>query len=938
MSLAPDPQRRHWGSIHEYQALGSAPENIKLDDPLEDLTKEGVLRWLNGASQQDSLWVVRELTKETKDPRLQKEAVPLVADLALSSGEAKTPRDKFPSEKSDGEQGPISKEESRPSNLGGSEGSNAAEPLINDQARMEKLKSQRLELSPAKKPEPEQPMAGAFSETTHEDSTKPIVQFGSFRHFCMKEKETHMQIDVMRIGDLTQRSIVHFTTKDGSAKAGMSYEATKGFITFEPGVNHQSVEVPIVLEAFWNPTLEFSVNLLQTEMENAVLGRYLWETRVSVMDDGAFPSKKFKQAILEYLANRTGGLSLGKIANIPKLGLLTEYLKLNFANPGIRRGTIKGMICDQLHNLYFFQGLFLNVYTVDHVLNTEADADTLLIPGSRAWTLSIIFIVTLLPFAVLHFLDYYRFTWRVPGMSKKSLQGAIIRKFLNYRADIRKDLSPGTMILALGRDVNQVVDQAYMPMIGLVRSISSILLMVAFQFIAPAVFNKPFRITVLIPMFLYPIFLIGFIVYRSSVTLRSQEDLNDVMDRFITTTDNIVLNYQLIADYDRRTMFVQEFEGRVQADNDAFKSWMELCCNNNYFAPWLAVLSVGLYTIKAGLAVISGDLSLGLFLTDVAVLKEAGTSWGSIYTLLVQVQGSIPRLERITSLLNFPIDLPQRMVLNRYRRKTTQKLCNEIFESNQGKEFKGLPVDLLPIRIVDPVKGQSRGSMHMAMNKAEITMRQGRLIYILGPHGEGKSVLLRMLSGVTLPKPGEEDVEPLVFVPSHLRQLHVSSEPLFFEGSLYKNLTIGVHMANSNVDGSRERVVKILRRLGMPPIIREYVETDVQHIWNIELTQTQRQLLSIARAIIANPEFLCIHKPIQVLDEFTTERVLELLHEFVTCKGIEQDPAKMSLRRPRTCVVTSNRKLDPKFAHTIIHKRHSDGITIAKDDDGGLTQ
>merc|ERR1719203_1133768 len=107
--------------------------------------------------------------------------------------------------------------------------------------------------------------------------------------------------------------------------------------------------------------------------------------------------------------------------------------------------------------------------------------------------------------------------------------------------------------------------------------------------------------------------------------------------------------------------------------------------------------------------------------------------------------------------------------------------------------------------------------MHVVAHKSEVSMQQGKLIYILGPHGEGKSVLLRLLSGVTLPKVGDEDEEPLVFVPSHLRQLHVSSEPLFFEGTLMKNLTLGVREGDR--DGARARVLKVCRRLGLPQVV-----------------------------------------------------------------------------------------------------------------------
>merc|ERR1719396_175296 len=99
-----------------------------------------------------------------------------------------------------------------------------------------------------------------------------------------------------------------------------------------------------------------------------------------------------------------------------------------------------------------------------------------------------------------------------------------------------------------------------------------------------------------------------------------------------------------------------------------------------------------------------------------------------------------------------------------------------------------------------------------------------------------------------------------VFVPSHLRLLFVSSEPLFFEGTLYENLTLGCR-ANDD-DADMNRVLNILRRFGIPRHIRSMVQFGDTHMWTMKLTQTQRQLLSLARGVIANPEFLCVHKPV----------------------------------------------------------------------------
>ena len=42
------------------------------------------------------------------------------------------------------------------------------------------------------------------------------------------------------------------------------------------------------------------------------------------------------------------------------------------------------MLCvDQLHNAYYLSAIFMRVYLVDVVLNTQDDGHALLIPGNR---------------------------------------------------------------------------------------------------------------------------------------------------------------------------------------------------------------------------------------------------------------------------------------------------------------------------------------------------------------------------------------------------------------------------------------------------------------------------------------------------------------------------------------------------------------------------
>merc|ERR1719329_465724 len=70
-------------------------------------------------------------------------------------------------------------------------------------------------------------------------------------------------------------------------------------------------------------------------------------------------------------------------------------------------------------------------------------------------------------------------------------------------------------------------------------------------------------------------------------------------------------------------------------------------------------------------------------------------------------------------------------------------------------------------------------------------MKQGELVALVGPAGCGKSTMLRILGGAILPSNLDANSQ-LLFVPPHLRMLHVSSMPLFFEGTLMSNLVFGV--------------------------------------------------------------------------------------------------------------------------------------------------
>merc|ERR1712176_1194425 len=73
----------------------------------------------------------------------------------------------------------------------------------------------------------------------------------------------------------------------------------------------------------------------------------------------------------------------------------------------------------------------------------------------------------------------------------------------------------------------------------------------------------------------------------------------------------------------------------------------------------------------------------------------------------------------------------------------------------------------------------------------------------------------------------------------------------------------------------------------------------------------ESSLLHVARALVANPEVLVIHKPTLFLNTAMGDLMYETLKSYVENRGLYLDPAQFYHRRPRTCIVSA-RRLDGK--------------------------
>lgn len=768
----------------------------------------------------------------------------------------------------------------------------------------------------------------AYRQLNSVDSngTTPVVQFSTNTYFSL-EDDGSIKITISRIGDLAKRSCVNIKTRDLSALAGVSYLGFDKRVIFAPGENEHIIEIDLLDREFWDTTLEFRVELYGGgdlgDLENGILGRYLWSARVKIIDTDFFPSNAYEHLVKD------------KQYHTAQVGLFWEYVKFNFRDPIVRSRSLKAMVVDQLHNIWAFLQLFLSVYMIDYILNHNSPNGRLILFSGKSNSLMAIVVLQIVPFLALHMLDHRKATlYGVGGTSRARLQVALLRKFLNYDADTRQELRNGDLIMAITRDSSVMVSEGYVNVLNLCAELGNLLLMLVYQFAAPVVFHKPFTFMGLVPIFLFPVLMVAFFWQRSELTSSLLAKKDALLDDLVSTVDDTVSNYRLIADYSQRTKFVGRFDSDVKLFNSANKNTRIVLKNNRYFPKYVATLFVLVWTIYGGTRVINGQQSLGLFMANISILNKIGTSWDAIYRIVLEITTIFPAMENVIMAMNLRTDVMHRSMLSKQRLATTQHLLKQLQleaenlpDPSRRVALDRMPIHVGNIRLNYNTKSPNGDNRVTSLNgQGVLQVQQGQLVCLVGPSGGGKATLLNVIGGEHLPDPVDleekSDAGTVFFVPSHLRVLQVS-EPLFFDGTLFSNLSFGV--AEGDQDGGMPRVTSICEKLGLLSHVIRHIQEKDSHEWCDVLSTTECQLLSLARALIANPEMLCIHKPTQVFNEEMSLNVTGVLKEFVMTQGLLED-ANIFMTRPRTCVMTTSDRCNLTFADEVFHVSRENGI------------
>jgi phospholipid/cholesterol/gamma-HCH transport system ATP-binding protein len=163
----------------------------------------------------------------------------------------------------------------------------------------------------------------------------------------------------------------------------------------------------------------------------------------------------------------------------------------------------------------------------------------------------------------------------------------------------------------------------------------------------------------------------------------------------------------------------------------------------------------------------------------------------------------------------------------------------------------------------------------------DLDLFQGENLVVLGRSGTGKSVLIKLVSGLLKPDKGTIKVlgqEVTEISEKELQELRIRIGFSFQNSALYDSMTV-----RKNLEFPLVRNRKGITRKEIDTAVEEVLESvGLSHAINqmpAELSGGQRKRIGIARTLILNPEIMLYDEPTAGLDPITCIEINELINQ-----------------------------------------------------------
>jgi ATP-binding cassette subfamily B multidrug efflux pump len=290
------------------------------------------------------------------------------------------------------------------------------------------------------------------------------------------------------------------------------------------------------------------------------------------------------------------------------------------------------------------------------------------------------------------------------------------------------------------------------------------------------------------------------------------------------------------------------FRAAVRANSYAFLLMPLTSVLGNFFVIVLAGLG--------GWLALQGLVSVGIIATFINYGQNFTSPLRQLANMYNSIQAALAGAERVFDLIDAPAesdDAPDAVPL----------------ESVRGEvRFEDVSFGYLPEMTI--------------IKEMTLSARAGETLALVGPTGAGKTTLINLLTRFYEIDSGRitidgKDIRGIRKADLRRRLGLVLQDTFLFSGTVMENIRYG------RLDATDEECIRAAKTAGADPFIQQLVhgyQTNLSERAG-NLSQGQKQLLSIARAILADPSILILDEATSSVDTRTETRIHKALLQFM---------------------------------------------------------
>ena len=325
-----------------------------------------------------------------------------------------------------------------------------------------------------------------------------------------------------------------------------------------------------------------------------------------------------------------------------------------------------------------------------------------------------------------------------------------------------------------------------------------------------------------------------------------------------------------------------EFGGLVEDYRDANARVIRLF---GIFDPGLVLIgntAIAVVLLVGGFRVIDGGLAIGSLLAVLLYTRRFFDPMEEMAMFYNSYQSAAAALEKISGVLEEELSVPDPIA------------PVDLWEAKGALDFRDVRFAYRGDRVVLP--------------DFSLSIPAGQTVALVGSTGAGKSTLAKLLARFYDPTDGTVELDGIDLRRLHPKDLRraivmVTQEAYLFSGSVAENIALG------KPDATMEQIVAAARAVGADTFIDKLpdgYDTDVNKRGG-RVSAGQRQLLSFARAFLADPAVL-------ILDEATAS--LDMPSERLVQEGLT------TLLADRTAIIIAHRLSTVAIADRVLVMEH----------------